>query len=127
MCIRDSAKSQRVAWAAEYLRGVTAELADAEHKSAHHRAELDKAENKNRLTRLTAPVAGTVQQLAVHTEGGVVTPAQVLDVYKRQGPGFPLPDGYIAAIAVSRGFIVASRDTAPFKAARVTVINPWET
>ncbi|MBK9952792.1 MAG: HlyD family type I secretion periplasmic adaptor subunit [Candidatus Competibacteraceae bacterium] len=74
------AKSQRVAWAAEYLRGVTAELADAEHKSAHHRAELDKAENKNRLTRLTAPVAGTVQQLAVHTEGGVVTPAQVLMV-----------------------------------------------
>jgi hemolysin D len=27
---------------------------------------------------LTAPVDGTVQQLAVHTEGGVVTPAQVL-------------------------------------------------
>jgi predicted nucleic acid-binding protein len=33
------------------------------------------------------------------------------------GRGFPTPDGYIAAIAVSRGFIVASRDTAPFEAA----------
>lgn len=42
------------------------------------------------------------------------------------GRGFPTPDGYIAAIAASRGFIVASRDTAPYEAARVTVINPWE-
>jgi len=40
--------------------------------------------------------------------------------------GFPTPDGYIAAIAASRGFLVASRDTAPFKAAGMTVINPWE-
>jgi predicted nucleic acid-binding protein len=42
------------------------------------------------------------------------------------GLGFPTPDGYIAAIAASRGFIVASRDTAPYKAANVAVINPWE-
>jgi len=42
------------------------------------------------------------------------------------GRGFPTPDGYIAAIAVSRGFIVASRDTAPYEAAGVTVINPWQ-
>ncbi len=42
------------------------------------------------------------------------------------GRGFQTPDGYIAAIAASRGFIVASRDTAPYKAADVTVINPWE-
>jgi toxin FitB len=45
---------------------------------------------------------------------------------KTGGRGFPTPDGYIAAIAASRGFIVASRDTAPFKAAGVSVINPWE-
>jgi predicted nucleic acid-binding protein len=42
------------------------------------------------------------------------------------GRGFPTPDGYIAAIAASRGFIVASRDTAPYEAAGVAVINPWE-
>lgn len=42
------------------------------------------------------------------------------------GRGFPAPDGYIAAIAVSRGFIVASRNTAPYEAASVAVINPWE-
>ena len=42
------------------------------------------------------------------------------------GRGFPTPDGYIAAIAVSRRFIVASRDTAPYEAAGVTVIDPWK-
>jgi predicted nucleic acid-binding protein len=42
------------------------------------------------------------------------------------GRGFPTPDGYIAAIAASRGFIVATRDTAPYAAGSVTVINPWE-
>lgn len=42
------------------------------------------------------------------------------------GRGFPVPDGYIAAIAVSQGFKIASRDTAPFEAAKVGVINPWK-
>lgn len=42
------------------------------------------------------------------------------------GRGFPVPDGYIAAIAVSQGYQVASRDMAPFEAANVVVINPWE-
>lgn len=41
------------------------------------------------------------------------------------GRGFPTSDGYIAAIAESRGFIVASRDTAPYEAAGLTVLNPW--
>jgi predicted nucleic acid-binding protein len=46
---------------------------------------------------------------------------------KAVGRGLPLPDGYIAAIAASRGFIVASRDTAPYEAAGVSVINPRAT
>jgi toxin FitB len=41
------------------------------------------------------------------------------------GKGFPTPDGYIAAIAASRGFAVASRDTSAFIAAGLTVIDPW--
>lgn len=44
---------------------------------------------------------------------------------KTGGLGFPTPDGYIAAIAASRGFIVASRDTGPYEAAGVPCINPW--
>lgn len=45
---------------------------------------------------------------------------------RNNGRGFPTPDGYIAAVAASRGFIVASRDTSPYEAAGVKVINPWK-
>ena len=34
-------------------------------------------------------------------------------------------DGYIAAIAAASEFTVATRDTGPFEAAGVAVINPW--
>lgn len=34
-------------------------------------------------------------------------------------------DAYIAAIAAANKFTVASRDTSPFDAAGVAVINPW--
>lgn len=44
---------------------------------------------------------------------------------RRAGKGFPTPDGYIAAIAAAQGFAVASRDTAAFAAAGLTVIDPW--
>ena len=43
------------------------------------------------------------------------------------GKGFPTPDGYIAAIAAGRGFAVASRDTSAFRAAGLTVVDPWTT
>ena len=52
----------------------------AEQKVAALNQELKKAEQRDRLTRLTAPVDGTVQQLAIHTNGGVVTEAQPLMV-----------------------------------------------
>jgi hypothetical protein len=45
---------------------------------------------------------------------------------KSAGLGFPTPDGYIAAIAASKGFIVASRDIDPYSAAGVSIINPWQ-
>lgn len=43
------------------------------------------------------------------------------------GRAIPQTDGYIAAMAVAHGFIVATRDVTPFEAAGVRVINPWET
>ena len=52
--------------------------------------------------------------------------AELAVTARMSGRGFPTPDGYIAAIAASRGFIVASRDTAPYEAASVKVINPWD-
>jgi predicted nucleic acid-binding protein len=44
---------------------------------------------------------------------------------KNSGRSLSTADGYIAAIAASRKFIVATRDTAPFLAVDVAIINPW--
>lgn len=44
---------------------------------------------------------------------------------RRSGRGFPLPDGYIAAIAVANGFPVVTRDLSAFEGAGVTAIDPW--
>lgn len=42
------------------------------------------------------------------------------------GHAIGLADGQIAAMAAVRGFTVATRDTAPFIAAGVPVIDPWD-
>ncbi len=63
---------------AEYRRTLSDELAKSEQKAIGLAQELIKAEQKTRLQLLTAPVDGVVQQLAIHTVGGVVTPAQAL-------------------------------------------------
>ena len=54
----------------------TLDKAQQQFTQAHD--EETKAINRQHLMRLTAPVAGTVQQLNVHTVGGVVTTAQSL-------------------------------------------------
>lgn len=51
--------------------------------------------------------------------------AELAAAARAGGRGFPTADGYIAAIAAAHGFVVASRDTAPFAAAGLVVINPW--
>lgn len=73
-----SLTQQRRQAEAEYQRTVLASLSEAEQKAATFHEQLKQAEQKFRLQTLTAPVDGTVQQLAVHTEGGVVTSAQTL-------------------------------------------------
>ncbi|MBL8279308.1 MAG: HlyD family type I secretion periplasmic adaptor subunit [Pelomonas sp.] len=66
------------AYRAETQRTLKDREAQAGLKTRQLAEEGTKADKRNQLTRLTAPVNGTVQQLAVHTAGGVVTPAQVL-------------------------------------------------
>jgi membrane fusion protein, hemolysin D len=65
---------------AEYRRTLFGELTEAERKAGGLAADLSKAEQRTKLQQLTAPVSGMVQQLSVHTVGGVVTPAQSLAV-----------------------------------------------
>lgn len=74
------ARRQQQALAAETRRVNLDMLHDAEQKLETASQELVKAEQRGRLTRLIAPVEGTIQQLVVHTVGGVVTPAQPLMV-----------------------------------------------
>ncbi|MBI5648636.1 MAG: HlyD family type I secretion periplasmic adaptor subunit, partial [Ignavibacteriae bacterium] len=64
--------------AAQYRNRWMAELDDAETKRAAYDEEIAKAERKLELQTLRAPLAGTIQQLVVHTVGGVVTEAQPL-------------------------------------------------
>lgn len=53
------------------------------------------------------------------------TYADILSVTKRNGFAIGVPDAQIAAIARCYGFCVATRDTAPFKAAQIDVADPW--
>lgn len=68
-------KAQAVA---EHRRTRFAELVEADRKTAGLLQDVIKAEKRTEFQMLTAPVDGVVQQLAVHTVGGVVTPAQTL-------------------------------------------------
>ena len=44
---------------------------------------------------------------------------------RASGKAISKADGYIAATAATNGLIVATRDTSPFEAAELKVINPW--
>ncbi|MCT8344308.1 type II toxin-antitoxin system VapC family toxin [Photorhabdus kleinii] len=52
--------------------------------------------------------------------------ADIMARAKSEGKAIGKADGYIAAIAEANGLIVATRDTSPFEAAGLTVINPWK-
>lgn len=74
------AEQTRSAYLAETRRTLSERQAQADLKRHQTRQELTKATQREQLATLTAPVSGTVQQLALHTEGGVVTEAQALMV-----------------------------------------------
>jgi hemolysin D len=63
---------------AAYEHQVLNDLSDAEKKVAELSQDLVKADQKTGEQILRSPIDGTVQQLAMHTVGGVVTPAQQL-------------------------------------------------
>ena len=73
-------RNGKSAYLAETQRQLNDRLAHARLKTAQLQQETAKTERREQLTRLVAPVNGTVQQLAVHTTGGVVTAAQPLMV-----------------------------------------------
>lgn len=73
-----SARQQRAQAQAEHRSRAAADLAEATRKRDGAQQELIKAEARQRQQVIRAPIDGVVQQLAVSTVGGVVTPAQPL-------------------------------------------------
>ena len=70
---RDQVRSQ-------YAADVLAKLVEAQQKAAELTQEVIKADHKTSETEVKSPIDGTVQQLAIHTLGGVVTTAEQLMV-----------------------------------------------
>lgn len=76
----NTVKSQRAQFIAETRKTTVDTLNTAQQKIDTFEQETIKAEQRKALTSLKSPVDGTVQQLAIYTVGGVVTPAQALMV-----------------------------------------------
>lgn len=96
---------------AELLFGVAALPAGRRKDALTHALDGMLALFKNRIAAFDTDAARHYPVLAMKARSA--------------GRGFSTADGYIASIAASRGFIVASRDTAPFEAMGVKVIDPW--
>jgi len=76
----------KAAYRTETLRTLSERLAQASSKHSQLQADAAKANQRERQTQLTAPVAGIVQQLAVHSVGSVVTSAQPLMIVVPDSP-----------------------------------------
>jgi hemolysin D len=63
---------------AEYQRTLFGQLTEAQRKADGLVHDVERTQRKIDAQYLTAPIAGTVQQLSIHTVGGIVTPAQNL-------------------------------------------------
>jgi len=90
--LRESEQA-KAAYRAETVRTLSERHAQASSKHGQLNAEHSKASQRERLTQLRAPVAGVIQQLAIHSVGGVVTSAQPLMIV--------VPDGATVTAEVS--------------------------
>jgi hemolysin D len=75
-----SARRQREEYVMTTRRDTLDKLNNATQKTSELRQEFAKADARHRVMTLQAPVDGTIQQLAIHTIGGVATAAQPLMV-----------------------------------------------
>jgi len=92
---------------AEFRKNILLQLSEVEKRIVSITQDLLRAEQRSGLQTLTAPIDGVVQQLAVYTIGGVVTPAQQLLVVAPQNDALE-----VEAMVLNRdiGFIEAGQD-----------------
>ena len=77
---RAALERQRASAGAEYEAGVLSDLRKAHEQVDETTQELVKASDKSANTQLRAPIDGVIQQLSIHSIGGVVVPAERLMV-----------------------------------------------
>ena len=97
----------KAAYKADTQRQLNDRNALATSKLRQLTQESAKAAQREKQTTLTAPVSGTVQQLAAHSVGGVVTPAQPLMVIVPDSA-----DGITAEVMIANqdiGFVYAGQ------------------
>ncbi|WP_158660977.1 HlyD family type I secretion periplasmic adaptor subunit [Thiomicrorhabdus sp. Milos-T2] len=73
-------QSQQASLQSQTKQALLQQLVDANKQIENLQQEQIKAQQRLALYEIKAPIDGTVQQLATHTIGGVVTPAQELMV-----------------------------------------------
>jgi hemolysin D len=73
-----SLQRQRAEAVSEFAAGVLSDLSKALEKQNEMTQDLVKAKEKSIETEIRAPIDGVVEETAVHTIGGVVTPAERL-------------------------------------------------
>lgn len=71
-------KEAATAVKAERSRDIITKIVDDRKMLNEYGEELKKAQEKNRLSQIVAPIDGRIGQMVVHTVGGIVTAAQPL-------------------------------------------------
>jgi len=105
-----------------YLSAIT--VAELRYGIAAMPAGKRKTIYQNRLEQQVLPhFAGRVLPFDLHTSQIY---ADLMAQARTTGKAIGKEDGYIAASAAAQGFVVATRDTRPFLAAGLPVINPWQ-
>jgi len=115
------------------LAWLDAQLAETLHLSSVTVAELlfgvavlAAGKRRERLAAAVEGLVGLYQGRVLPFDVEAARTYAVLAATARaRARGFPVPDGYIAATAASRSFIVASRDASAFEACDLQAINPW--
>lgn len=91
----------------EQQRDIMSKIVDDRRQLQTIEEELRKAKEKNRLSTIISPINGTVHQLAIHTVGGVVTPAETLMLIVPEGAQMEI-EAWVANKDI--GFIYEGQD-----------------
>ncbi len=100
-------RRQREEEAAIFMEKALTGLTEAERNLASLKQELVKAREREERLRLTAPVAGTVRRLKVHTQGDVVAPGELLMVIVPKDVGLEVE---AMLDNKDKGFVVKDQD-----------------